>query len=254
MTGQCARFSGGGLVLALLVLALSVHETFSVTSTAACPNSCNSQGRCTLPGRICQCFDGYTGPDCSLRTCPFHNAWVDQAKAPDVAHQPAECSNMGICDRSLGQCLCNMGWEGKACERKSCSLNCNGVGRCVSLSYYARSRDPGQMIPYTGTAPLYENNWDAYMLYGCMCDSRYYNYQCTERHCPTGDDPMTGNGANTVSNPTQVNEIQRGQCKAGRGTFTLSFRGHTTGLIPYNSKASAIQAALQVRYYVYMSI
>lgn len=56
---------------------------------------------------------------------------------------------------------------------------------------------------------------------------------------------MTGNGANTAANPTQVNEIQRGQCKAGRGTFTLTFRGRTTDLIPYNSKAAAIQSALE---------
>ena len=42
----------------------------------ACPNSCSGQGRCTNPGLFCVCFAGYTGGDCSLRTCPFDYAWV----------------------------------------------------------------------------------------------------------------------------------------------------------------------------------
>ena len=42
----------------------------------ACPNSCSGQGRCTNPGLKCVCFAGYTGGDCSLRTCPFDYAWV----------------------------------------------------------------------------------------------------------------------------------------------------------------------------------
>lgn len=163
----------GSLLLSFLVSVVLVHETYSQAETSACPNSCSGQGRCTTPGRFCQCFDGFTGPDCSLLVCPFHYAWVDSAIAPDVAHLPAECSNMGLCDRTTGLCVCRPGWEGKACERKSCALNCNNVGRCVSMSYYAKTRDPGEMVPYTGTVFQYELNWDAYMMYGCKCDSRY---------------------------------------------------------------------------------
>ncbi len=50
----------------------------------------------------CTCYDGFMGADCSLRICPFGAAWSDQATATDVAHQSAECSNRGICDRSKG--------------------------------------------------------------------------------------------------------------------------------------------------------
>jgi hypothetical protein len=42
------------------------------------------------------------GGDCSQRICPHSAAWSDQAIATDVAHQPSECSNRGICDRSTG--------------------------------------------------------------------------------------------------------------------------------------------------------
>ena len=213
--------------------------------TGACPNACTGKGRCTTPGRICQCFDGYTGADCSLKVCPFHEAWTDQAVSTDVAHLPAECSNMGICDRTTGTCMCRIGWEGKACERKSCPMSCSGVGLCLSMAYYAKTRNPGEMTPYSGTVPQYTKIWDANMMYGCRCDDRYWGTACTSRYCPRGDDPMTGNGANTVTNPTQVNEIQRGVCRAGLGTFTLSFRGMTTAPISFNAKAPALQAALE---------
>lgn len=230
-----------GWTTLLLIICLSKNGAMD---TGACPNGCSNKGRCTTPGRICQCLDGFAGADCSEKVCPFHEAWSDQAISPDVAHQPAECSNMGVCDRATGLCLCRVGWEGKACERKSCALNCGNVGSCLSMSYYASTRDPGEMAVYTGTVFKY-NNWDADMIYGCRCDNRYWGYSCSNRYCPVGDDPMTGNGANTVTNPKQVNEIQRGQCKAGLGTFTLSFRGVSTAPIAFNAKAPAIQAALE---------
>ena len=37
-----------------------------------------------------------------LKICPFGAAWSDQATATDTAHNSAECSNRGICDRSTG--------------------------------------------------------------------------------------------------------------------------------------------------------
>jgi len=36
------------------------------------------------------------------KICPFGAAWSDQATAIDTAHNSAECSNRGICDRSTG--------------------------------------------------------------------------------------------------------------------------------------------------------
>lgn len=36
---------------------------------------------------------------------------------PDASHTMAECSNMGTCIRSFGLCLCETGFEGRACER-----------------------------------------------------------------------------------------------------------------------------------------
>jgi hypothetical protein len=212
----------------------------SVAVGDPCPNSCSQKGRCHTPGATCKCFDGYTGADCSQLMCPFGLAWADHATGVDVAHVSAECSNMGICDRSSGLCNCRPGFEGTACERTTCPASCTGVGECQSMYYYAQNKDPGEGEVFT-----YANNWDAHKIYGCRCDSAYDGYSCALRQCPTGDDPMTGNGADVAENPAQKNDQQKVTCKAGSGTFTMTFRGKTTTPIPYNGNAEDIQTALE---------
>ena len=205
-----------------------------------CPNDCSSHGRCHSPGRVCKCFDGYLGADCSEYTCPFGLAWADMATGVDQAHASSECSNMGTCDRLTGTCVCREGWEGNACERKSCNTFCGNVGKCQSMYYYAQTKDAGE-----GTVYVYEDIWDAHKMYGCNCDENYKGYDCSLRTCPTGDDPLTGNGADVASNPAQYNEQQQVTCKAGLGTFTLTFRGKTTVAIDYNADTTTVQEALE---------
>lgn len=172
--------------------------------------------------------------------CPFGDAWADHASGVDVAHGSKECSNMGLCDRSSGLCACRPGFEGTACERRQCPMFCSNVGECRSMYYHAINKDPG-----TGTVYNYENIWDAHKIYGCLCDENYGGYDCSQRVCPTGDDPMTGNGADVPENPAQKNDQQKVTCKAGAGSFTLSFRQKTTVPIAYNANAQTIQEALE---------
>ncbi|RYG70340.1 hypothetical protein EON64_00440, partial [archaeon] len=142
----------------LLVAALCALLTLGQedNSMHPCPNACSKHGRCHSPSRQCECFDGYTGADCSLRICPFDRAWADKGIQDDNAHRPAECSNKGLCDRTTGLCVCQEGFEGIACERQSCPNNCNGVGECQSMSFYALTKDPG-----SGSVYAYNNVWDA---------------------------------------------------------------------------------------------
>eukprot|EP00600_Ochromonadales_sp_CCMP1393_P012517 CAMPEP_0175005256 /NCGR_PEP_ID=MMETSP0005-20121125/5212_1 /TAXON_ID=420556 /ORGANISM="Ochromonas sp., Strain CCMP1393" /LENGTH=585 /DNA_ID=CAMNT_0016260481 /DNA_START=285 /DNA_END=2043 /DNA_ORIENTATION=+ len=147
---------------------------------------------------------------------------------------------MGICDRTTGTCECREGFEGIACERQSCPAQCNGVGECQSMYYYALSKDPG-----SGDVYSYDTRWDAHKIYGCNCDSKYYGIDCSLRWCPNGDDPLTGTNQISDTNPMQFNEIQRVTCKADDGTFTLTYKGKTTDRIPYNAKAAELQEYIE---------
>ena len=224
------------MILVLTIWALLAAVVFC----EPCPNSCNGHGRCQSPGTQCKCIDGYVGADCSKFMCPLGLAWADHAIGVDVAHQMAECSNMGSCNRETGVCSCRGGFEGVACERTSCNMQCSNVGTCQSMYYNALRKDPG-----SGIVHAYDSNWDAFKIYGCSCDSRYSGYNCAVRQCPVGDDPMTGNGADTPENPAQRNDQQLVSCKAGGGTFTLTFRGKTTKRIAYNANKAVIQSALE---------
>ncbi len=66
-----------------------------------CPNNCHGNGECDKYSR-CHCAKGFQGGDCSERICPYGLAWADQATATDEAHNLAECSNRGLCERHTG--------------------------------------------------------------------------------------------------------------------------------------------------------
>ena len=196
-----------------------------------CPNRCSGHGKCEHPGFQCTCNDWYQGADCSERICPHDIAWVDQAISLDTAHQSAECSNKGICDRVSGQCKCQDGFEGIACERQSCPDQCNNQGECLSMQYYAAEKDPGLGPVYEYTVP-----WDAHKIYGCKCDKQYHGSDCSLRWCPKGDDPLTGTKEISPKNVIQFNEVQRVTCRADGGEFTISFRERTSRPIPFDAK------------------
>jgi hypothetical protein len=106
--------------------------------------------------------------------------------------------------------------------------------------YHATTKNPGIGTVYSYTAP-----WDAEKIYGCDCDEHYHGTDCSLRRCPTGDDPLTGVGVSTSSNPNQFNAKQKVTCVAAGGTFTLTFKGYTTSPIPYNAGPTLLQAKIE---------
>ena len=50
---------------------------------------------------------------------------------------------------------------------------------CVTLSNIKAS------VPYAST------NWDASRIQACQCDAGFFGTDCSQRMCPTGDDPLT---------------------------------------------------------------
>ena len=107
---------------------------------------CSNNGRCTGFG-VCQCFPGWTGMDCSQRTCPGGESWGQSSYFGDARQSGAggwagseasgvgvgvgvgavagvrlfeECSGRGLCNRGTGLCACYSGYEGAACARLAC--------------------------------------------------------------------------------------------------------------------------------------
>jgi hypothetical protein len=102
-----------------------------------------------------------------------------------------------------------------------------------------------QMAAYEKGAYLYRkgvtyNLWDADKVYGCLCDYGYKGYDCSEKICPVGDDPLTITDAN--------NEVQTIKCLCPgtcSGTFTLTFRGYVTDPISYAAGPETIKQRLE---------
>uniref|UniRef100_A0A7S2RYU0 EGF-like domain-containing protein n=1 Tax=Rhizochromulina marina TaxID=1034831 RepID=A0A7S2RYU0_9STRA len=199
---------------------------------------CSYHGHLNVKDHSCICQSGWTGPDCSLRLCPSGVAWVDYPSAQDEAHESfVECSNMGYCDRETGICTCREGFEGPGCEYMSCPLvdgvPCGGRGQCLSLRQAGSSWD-GQAL--TRPNAPYTDPWDADKIFGCVCDMGFTGYDCSERQCPSGDDPLTTG---------QQNEKLQLVCSADGGSFTLSFRGYTTEPIPYDAGYGIMERHLE---------
>ncbi|CAM9423451.1 unnamed protein product, partial [Choristocarpus tenellus] len=231
-----------GLSAYAFILALVLPR--STTAQPCSPNLCSGHGSCESSGdgststRQCNCNTKWMGADCSLKVCPYGIAWSDTAEGTDDSHNTAECSNRGRCNREMGFCECDQGFEGQACDRKSCPHNCHGHGKCQSISYFASVKDLGE-----GTLYTYDDVWDADIMYGCNCDIGYTGPSCQLRSCPTGDDPLTG----TEEDPDgeQYNEQQEVTCTATGGVFTLAFRHFTTIEIAYDASADKIVDALE---------
>ena len=91
----------------------------AVTSPVTCPGDppCSGRGVCDPTANRCECEAGYMGGDCSLRTCKRGLSWFSYPSSNNVAHDTeVECSNMGICHRTVGECRCNDSFFGAACE------------------------------------------------------------------------------------------------------------------------------------------
>jgi hypothetical protein len=101
-----------------------------------CPGEipCNGHGVCSsYPSYACTCQEGWSSADCAERTCPKGPKWFGFPGKDNVMHSQfdmEECSAMGTCDRSTGQCGCIPPFTGSACQYLSCpgAVECSGHG------------------------------------------------------------------------------------------------------------------------------
>ena len=80
---------------------------------------------------------------------------------------------------SSGECQCFAGFSGYACQRRACPNDCSGHGMCRLLG------ELKTVVPYSS------DNWDSDHIQACVCDAGYFGTDCSQRRCPTGDDPLT---------------------------------------------------------------
>lgn len=183
-------------------------------------NFCNGHGVCDWCSDKCICQEGFGSPvdtimlgqnirkDCSQKVCPSGKAIADIPSSATQAHSSAECSNRGICNRETGECKCFYPFIGFACEKMSCPNSCAGHGTCVSMSEMAKlfsERNPSYSVSYGTADGMNSIAWDSEVIHGCMCDSswtvgygsgmvqvsEYFGPDCSLKHCPSGDDPLT---------------------------------------------------------------
>lgn len=176
---------------------------------------CSGHGICISSNSTCQCYDGwgsetdvsvYKQANCAARVCPADKSWFDVPTAANTAHANAECSDAGLCNRATGKCSCFDGYDGDACQRTECPNDCSGHGKCVKLSTYqteANALPASSSTTYGGSEST--TTWDENKIYGCVCDSTWtvgltsgttqepswFGIDCSKKHCPSGNDPMT---------------------------------------------------------------
>lgn len=224
----------GSRKLLAAVLSVAVLGLLLAPSDAYCPNGCNAQGTCGKNDK-CTCYlrqdeltedyyPAYKGADCSLRTCPYGDAWVATPTGKNLGHPRVECSNKGNCDYGTGHCDCFPGYEGKACERTVCPNNCNNRGICMTLAAIIRDTPAGNPAPGTYDA------WDQVKHMGCFCDQGYRGPDCSLKECPSGTDVLLAHGADQGRDCGGRGKCNydTGDCECFPGYYGTSCEAQTT--------------------------
>ena len=146
---------------------------------------CSGAGLCDRASGQCQCFAGFSGYACQRREfaggqeCPEHARSAGRHQLPQAPQASALTSICSIRTHaltrppppSLRPPLPSLSPPG------ACPSDCSGNGMCRLLSEIPTT------VPYT--------DWDSSQIQACVCDAGYFATDCTQRSCPTGDDPLT---------------------------------------------------------------
>lgn len=222
-------------------------------ASASCPSNCNGHGVCGEYD-LCHCYANWQGLSCADRVCPYGKAWIDSPFHQSAqahtgwdhesgvgAHDYAECSNRGDCDRKTGECSCYDGYTGQGCRKSVCQNDCSGHGQCLYIDEMGEDTRQDQLEDFaflyhtegSGAMDVRYDGWDDKASMGCVCDAGYEGLDCSSMKCPRGDDPLTKQDA---AGDAQVAEIQTITIKAGLGNDNLAGSYTLTYTDLYGSK------------------
>ena len=204
---------------------------------------CNGHGFCSNTTHYCECYDGWSGMTCSIRSCPKGRAFADEPLSSEVAHQLSECSNMGVCDRANGLCKCSDGFSGPACEIKDCVRDsttgeaCSGHGSCISINRFYKTYGLSYGDPVSGYLYGGSSTWDAYNWYECVCSAKLSAGYNADVYRPSVGPAslISGTSSNSVPLPGWGNwDCSLRNCPKGdtvnRRTYRLNHLYHTNNL------------------------
>lgn len=79
--------------------------------------------------------------------------------------------------------------------------------------------------------------WDADRILGCLCDEGYEGYDCSQRSCPKGKDPLLSQD--------DTGETLVLECQASGGYFAIKVLGYDTFPLPYDADPGLVKRVFE---------
>merc|ERR1719421_1632973 len=204
---------------------------------------CSNQGLCDRKTGLCECFDGYSGRGCQRQACPEdcsgHGVClsVDQLRREGMTKLPFTCSTT----RNSADVFCDGDVVGTGhlragdyikignyppqkiatiaitdADDNTANYNVSHflddtlarkrlkVDKLVLFNHFPETLTYGTEVFQVHDYRL----WDGKKNMACKCDPRYTGYDCSERKCPLGDDPLTVDAVDTQKSSTTTDDSQ----------------------------------------------